>query len=207
MVACRKPFPGCGTKETKNMQQRRVIAKDEGVMLGKPIVAGTRLTVELILEKLAAGEGVGRIVESYPRLDCDSVCEALLFAAGRVEEVLARLELADGPLVDAVTALDDHFAEDERIQAPPRHVFPDEAELPALLAVAEKVSPAGVPRERAIQAMQELKGSDVPRLLEAIAGTTRTKETRLEWRGSSQDAWPEPVVALAFASEVLRIFR
>ena len=42
------------------------LAKDEGVMLGKPTVAGTRLTVELILERLAAGEGIDRIVESYP---------------------------------------------------------------------------------------------------------------------------------------------
>ncbi len=42
-------------------------------MLGKPIVAGTRLTVELILEKLAAGEGTGLLVESYPRLDRKSV--------------------------------------------------------------------------------------------------------------------------------------
>ena len=49
------------------------LAKDEGVMLGKPTVAGTRLTVELILERLAAGEGIDRLVESYPRLDGESV--------------------------------------------------------------------------------------------------------------------------------------
>ena len=84
------------------MQQRKAITKDEGVMLGKPTVAGTRLTVELILEKLAAGEGVGQIVESYPRLDREAVREALLFAAGRVEEVLAKLGLTEELLVDAV---------------------------------------------------------------------------------------------------------
>ncbi len=188
------------------MQQRKTIARDEGVMLGKPTVAGTRLTVELILEKLAAGEGVGPIVASYPRLNRESVSEALLFASGRVEEVLARLELADEPLVEVVTALDDHSAEDERISAPPRRYFPDEAEPPALLAVAEKVLPADVSEERAIQAMQELKGSDVPRLLEAVAEAARTKEAGLEWRRPSQDVWPESVVTLAFASEVLRIF-
>ncbi len=43
------------------MQQRKAITKDEGAMLGKPTVAGTRLTVDLILEKLAAGEGVFRL--------------------------------------------------------------------------------------------------------------------------------------------------
>ena len=189
------------------MQQRKAITKDEGVMLGKPTVAGTRLTVELILEKLAAGVDVGQIVESYPRLDREAVREALLFAAGRVEEVLARLGLTDKPLVDAVTVLDDYSAEDERIEAPPRRHFPDEAEPPALLAVAEKVLAADVSEEWAIQAMQDLKGSDVPRLLEAVADAARTKDFGLEWRSSPQDAWPESVVALAFASEVLRIFR
>lgn len=209
MVACEKPLTEhCGDKETINVQQRKAIAKDEGVMLGKPTVAGTRLTVELILEKLAAGEGVGPIVESYPRLDRESVGEALLFAAERVEEVLARLGLIDAPLVDAVTALDDHSAGDERIEAPARRLFPDEAEPPALMAVAQKASlAADVSEVRVIRAMEELKGSDVPRLLEAIAGAARTKEARLEWRRSSRDAWPESRVALAFASEVLRIFR
>ncbi len=204
VLVCMKPLPGRGTKEPTNMQQRRGIARDEGVMLGQPTVAGTRLTVELILEKLAAGEGVGRIVGSYPHLDRESVREALLFAAGRVEEVLVRLKLTDKPLVDAVTALDD---QDERIEAPPRRHFPDEAEPPALLAVAEKVLAADVSEGQAIQAMQELKGSDVPRLLEAVAEAARTKEARLEWHRTSRDAWLESRVALAFASEVLRIFR
>lgn len=206
MVACGKPSLGRDMKEATYVQQRKAIAKDEGVMLGKPTVAGTRLTVELIVEKLAAGEGVGPLVESYPRLDRESVREALLFAAGRVEDVLARLGLAEEPLIDAVTALDDHSEEDERTEAPPRRHFPDEAEPLALLAVAEKVLAADVSEERAIQAMRELRGSDVPRLLEAVAGAARTKEASLEWRRASRDAWPESVVALAFASEVLRIF-
>jgi uncharacterized protein (DUF433 family) len=202
MVACRKPLPERGTKETVDMHRRKAIAKDEAVMLGKPTVAGTRLTVELILEKLAAGEGIGRIVESYRRLDREAVRKALLFAANQVEEVLTRLRLADKPLVDAVTALDDHSEEDERIDAPPRRPFPEEVEPPALLAVAEKVLAAGVPQERAIQAMRELKGSDVPRLLEAVAEVVPTKEAGLEWQRTSQDAWPESRVALAFASEI-----
>jgi hypothetical protein len=163
--------------------------------------------VELILEKLAAGEGVGQIVESYPRLDRESVREALLFAAGRVEEVLDKPGLAEVPLVDAVTALDDYSQEDERIEAPPRRHFPDETEPPALLVVAEKVLTADVPEERTIQAMRELKDSDVPRLLEAVAEAARTKDAGLEWHRPSRDAWTESRVALAFASEVLRISR
>jgi len=207
VVACRKPSLGRGAKEWTDVQQWKTIMKDEGVMLGKPTVAGTRLTVELILEKLAAGEGVGPLVESYPRLDRESVREALLFAARRVEVVLDRLGLTNKPLVDAVTALDDHSDGDERIEAPSWHHFPDEAEPPALSAVAEKVLAADVSEARAMQAMEKLEGSDVPHLLKAVAEAARTKDASLEWRSSTRDAWPESVVALAFASEVLRIFR
>ncbi len=96
---------GHGAKETTNIQQRKAITKGEGVMLGKPTIAGTRLSVEFILEKLAAGEGVGQIVESYPRLDRESVREALLFAAGRVEEVLAKLGLTEELLVDTLSKI------------------------------------------------------------------------------------------------------
>lgn len=97
--------------------------------------------MELIPERLAAEESIRRVVESYPRLDGESVGGALLFAAGRVEEMLARLGLTEEPLVDAVTALDEHSEEDEKIEAPPRRYIPDEAEPPALRAVAEKVLP------------------------------------------------------------------
>ena len=43
---------------------------------------GTRITVELILEKLAAGETVEQIVDAHPRLNDDAVRAALAFAAG-----------------------------------------------------------------------------------------------------------------------------
>ena len=41
------------------------------VMMGKPVIVGTRITVELILEKLAAGETVEQILEAHPRLNVD----------------------------------------------------------------------------------------------------------------------------------------
>ena len=100
-------------------------------------------------------------------MDSKSVGGALLFAAGRVEEMLARLGLSEEPLVDAV--LDEHSEEDERTEVPPRRYVRDEAEPPALLAVSEKVLAADVSEERAMQAMRELKGSDVQSLLEAEA--------------------------------------
>jgi uncharacterized protein (DUF433 family) len=50
-------------------------------MMGKPVVAGTRITVELILEKLAAGETVEQILSEHPRLTAQGVRAAMAFAA------------------------------------------------------------------------------------------------------------------------------
>lgn len=50
-------------------------------MMGKPVVAGTRITVELILEKLAAGETVEQILDAHPRLTKQAILAALQFAA------------------------------------------------------------------------------------------------------------------------------
>ena len=60
---------------------RRLIESDPAVMMGKPVVAGTRVTVETILEKLAAGETVDDILEAHPRLTPEAVRAALAFAA------------------------------------------------------------------------------------------------------------------------------
>ncbi len=58
-----------------------LIQSDPSVMMGKAVVSGTRITVELILEKLAAGETVEQLIEAHPRLTKDAVCTALDFAA------------------------------------------------------------------------------------------------------------------------------
>jgi len=50
-------------------------------MMGKPVVAGTRITVEVILEKLAAGETMEQLLDSYPRLTREAILAALDFAA------------------------------------------------------------------------------------------------------------------------------
>lgn len=50
-------------------------------MMGKPMIVGTRITVELILEKLAAGETVEQILEAHPRLTREAVSAALSYAA------------------------------------------------------------------------------------------------------------------------------
>jgi uncharacterized protein (DUF433 family) len=59
---------------------RQIVISDPGVMMGKPVIAGTRITVELILEKLAAGESVEEIVDAHPRLTDASVRAAIAYA-------------------------------------------------------------------------------------------------------------------------------
>jgi uncharacterized protein (DUF433 family) len=61
--------------------QRALITSDPKIMMGKPVVAGTRITVELILEKLAAGESVDQILSEHPRLTAEAVRAAVAFAA------------------------------------------------------------------------------------------------------------------------------
>jgi uncharacterized protein (DUF433 family) len=58
-----------------------LIESDPRVMLGKPVVKGTRLTVELILEKLAGGSTLEDLLRGYPRLTEAGVRAALAYAA------------------------------------------------------------------------------------------------------------------------------
>ena len=58
-----------------------LIESNPSVMMGKPVITGTRVTVELMLEKLAAGETVEQIMEAHPRLTKEAVRAALAFAA------------------------------------------------------------------------------------------------------------------------------
>ncbi len=61
------------------MSDAKIIA-DPNVMMGKPVVAGTRITVELILEKIAAGETVEQILDSYPTLTREGILVAVKYA-------------------------------------------------------------------------------------------------------------------------------
>jgi uncharacterized protein (DUF433 family) len=56
------------------------IQSDPNTMMGKPVIAGTRTTVELILEKLAMGETIDQILAAHPRLTREAVLAALDFA-------------------------------------------------------------------------------------------------------------------------------
>lgn len=58
-----------------------MIISDPDILLGKPVVRGTRISVELILEKLAAGESIAQILEAHPRLTEEAIRAAMAFAA------------------------------------------------------------------------------------------------------------------------------
>ena len=54
------------------------------IMFGKPVIRGTRLSVDIIVEKMAYGATVDDIKRDYPFLKDDDVRAALLYAAKRV---------------------------------------------------------------------------------------------------------------------------
>ena len=64
------------------MIHKNLIQSNPSIMMGKPVIAGTRITVELILEKLAAGETIEQILEAHPKLTREAIQVALEFAAG-----------------------------------------------------------------------------------------------------------------------------
>ena len=53
-----------------------LITTNPNVMMGKPVIAGTRITVELILEKLAAGESIEQMLDAHPRLTRQAISTA-----------------------------------------------------------------------------------------------------------------------------------
>jgi uncharacterized protein (DUF433 family) len=67
----------------------RRIAVDPRIMLGKPVIKGTRLPVEIVVEKVAYGATLGDLRKDYPFLKEEDVRAALLYAAKRIanEEV------------------------------------------------------------------------------------------------------------------------
>ena len=58
------------------------------VMLGKPVLKGTRITVELVLRLLAQGLSPEKILKDYPQLTKDDIPAVLLYAVKRESEVI-----------------------------------------------------------------------------------------------------------------------
>lgn len=75
---------------TEEKLLRRIII-DPKIMLGKPVIKGTRLPVEIIVEKMAYGQTIDDLKKDYPFLKEEDLKAALLYAAKRLalEETFA----------------------------------------------------------------------------------------------------------------------
>ena len=59
---------------------QQIIISDPKIMMGQPVIAGTRITVDLILEKLSAGENFEQLLQAHPRLTEAGIRAAINFA-------------------------------------------------------------------------------------------------------------------------------
>lgn len=73
------------------MDYRNRIISDHQILLGKPIIKGTRITVEIILKKLSEGAVVEDLLNTYPQLTREDVLAALTYAS----DVIANEEVID----------------------------------------------------------------------------------------------------------------
>jgi len=63
------------------------IVVDPAVMVGKPIIRGTRLTVDYVLNRLGHGSTIDELVEEYEGLTSDDFQSCLIFASKAISEV------------------------------------------------------------------------------------------------------------------------
>ena len=60
--------------------EQQIIVSNPKIMMGQPVVSGTRITVDLILEKLSAGGTFEQLLKAHPRLTKEGIQAALNFA-------------------------------------------------------------------------------------------------------------------------------
>jgi len=67
------------------------IVSNQKIMIGKPVIKGTRITVELILKKLSEGMSIDEMLQAYPHLTKDDILAALSYSANVIskEEIIA----------------------------------------------------------------------------------------------------------------------
>ena len=63
------------------------IVSDPGILGGKPVVKGTRISVEVVLEHLAGKVGLDDLLAAYPSLTPDDVRECLLYASVQLRRI------------------------------------------------------------------------------------------------------------------------
>ena len=63
---------------------KKLITQDSNILGGKPIIAGTRMSVEVILEFLAGGMEIKELLKEYPFLTKEQIAAAIQYAAEKV---------------------------------------------------------------------------------------------------------------------------
>ena len=63
---------------------KELIETNPEIMLGKPVIKGTRIPVELIIRKLGEGSTVDDLLDGYPNLSREAVMAALIYAANTI---------------------------------------------------------------------------------------------------------------------------
>lgn len=76
-------------KRNKPMNYTDRIISQPGVMLGKPVIKGTRITVAVLLRKLSEGASLEELLQMYPHLHLEDIYAALAYAS----EVIANEEI------------------------------------------------------------------------------------------------------------------
>lgn len=71
------------------MELHNIIRNPE-ILGGKPIIKGTRLSVDFVLERLASGQTIADLLEGYPQLSESLIREALAFAAKELQHTDVR---------------------------------------------------------------------------------------------------------------------
>jgi uncharacterized protein (DUF433 family) len=71
------------------MDYRERVVCNSGIMLGKPVIKGTRITVEIVLRRLSEGDDIEQIISSYPNLTKEDILAVLSYSA----DVISREEM------------------------------------------------------------------------------------------------------------------
>jgi len=70
------------------MNWQDYILSDPKIMFGKPCIKGTRITVDLIVEKIGQGQTIQQVLDSYPHLTKEQINACLLYAAESIRKTV-----------------------------------------------------------------------------------------------------------------------
>jgi uncharacterized protein (DUF433 family) len=87
------------------MNTYHMIETNPEVMLGKPVIKGTRIPVDLIVRKLGEGASFEDLLDGYPNLSRDAIQAALIYAADMIHNETT-IFLKTGALINDVTLQD-----------------------------------------------------------------------------------------------------